>query len=92
MLIENTIQFYPMTEIPAPDESDPSFSKTVMIYSDALSHVEFGYFDFEEQQWSHFSKTQFLIKCWCYIPNPKDFIKDKHWQPIATKGYKKNYF
>ena len=81
-----------MTEIPLPDDSDTSFSKTVMIYSNALTHVEFGYFDFEEQQWSHFSKTPFLLKCWCYIPSPKEFIKNKDWPTVALKGYKKNYF
>lgn len=78
-----------MSELPAPDESDASFSKTVIIYGDGLNFVDLGYFDFEEKQWSHFGKNIFLLKCWCYIPDPGE---NKKWESIVPKGYKKYFF
>jgi hypothetical protein len=83
--------FHPMSEIPDADESDASFSKTVLIYNDTLKVTEFGYYDFEEGQWSHFGNNTFLLKCWCYIPDPAAAIPQPDWAAIAPKGYKKHY-
>ncbi|MNK10875.1 hypothetical protein D3C87_289070 [compost metagenome] len=89
--MENNIIFYPMSELPAKDESDASFSKTVIIYNNKLNFVDLGYFDFEEGQWSHFGENSFLLKCWCYIPTPL-VIEDEKWEIIAPKGYQKQFF
>ncbi|RWW91829.1 hypothetical protein [Flavobacterium cerinum] len=88
----NKIIFFPMATKPVRDESDPSFSKTVLIYGNERNLVELGYFDFEVDQWSHFGKNLFLLKCWCYIPNPAMYINTKDWEVITPKGYKKLFF
>jgi len=89
--MESNIIFYPMSELPARDESDSSFSKTVIIYNDKLNFVDLGYFDFEGKHWSHFGKNAFLLKCWCYIPMPLA-IESKKWEIVEPKGYKKRFF
>ena len=81
-----------MSEKPEPDESDNSFSKTVIIFGDKLNFIDLGYFDFEDQQWSHFGKNSHLLKCWCYIPDPKSTMYSMDWTPIEPKGYKKVLF
>lgn len=90
--MEGTTIFYPMTEIPAPDDSDKSFSKTVIIFGDKLNFIDLGYFDFEEQQWSHFGRNHYLLKCWCYIPDPAPIVYTKEWMLIEPKGYRKEFF
>jgi hypothetical protein len=84
--VDTTI-FYPMSERPSADESDESFSKTVIIYGEGKGVIELGYFDFEQGQWSHFGTTGFLLKCWCYIPEPGISKENKDWQAVAPKGY-----
>lgn len=90
MCMDNEILFFPMSKKPERDESDPSFSKTVIIYG-SQSFVELGYFDFDADQWTHFGENLFLLKCWCYIPNPTVLIDNTEWEAIALKGYKKAY-
>lgn len=90
--MDNSILFYPMSELPVPDESDASFSKTVIIYGDEFNFIDLGYFDFEEGQWSHFGKNTFLLKCWCYIPTPSEIIRNENWEVIAPKGYRRYLF
>lgn len=84
--------FYPMTEIPIADESDSTFSKTVIIYGEKQQFVELGYYDFEEKTWSHFGQNIFLLKCWCYIPESLEAIKNNEWKSLPPKGYKTNVF
>ena len=79
--------FYPMSKKPLPDNEDTSFSKTVIIYSEGLDTFEFGYFDFEQELWTHFGKNEILLKCWCYVPHPKNVIEE--WQTLEPKGYNK---
>lgn len=81
-----------MSELPVRDESDASFSKTVIIYNSKFNIVNLGYFDFEEGEWAHFGDNTFLLKCWCYIPTPSEIIRDKEWEIIAPKGYQKRFF
>jgi hypothetical protein len=85
------VLFYAMTEKPVRDESDRSFSKTVLIYG-RQNFVELGYFDFEEGQWSHFGENLFLLECWCYLPDPTTFIGNTALETIKLKGYRKAYF
>ena len=84
-------KFYPMSEKPSSDESDTSFSTTVIIYNEKYSAVGLGYYDFEIGEWLHFSHNSFLLKCWCYIPVPKT-EEDKNWEAIAPRGYLKSLF
>jgi hypothetical protein len=76
-----------MSERPVADESDESFSKTVIIYGEGKGYVELGYFDFEQGQWSHFGNNSFLLKCWCYIPEPQVIIENKEWHAVPPRGY-----
>lgn len=85
------IKFYPMSQKPTPDESDDSFSKTVIVYGEKNTVVGLGYYDFETEEWLHFNHNSFLLKCWCYLPAPK-FEEDISWEAIAPKGYKKSLF
>lgn len=86
------IEFYPMTERPALDESDVSFSKTVIIFGEKFNIVTLGYFDFEINEWSQFSDSNFLLMCWCYIPEPSNVYLNTNWSPIAPKAYKKKSY
>lgn len=84
--------FYPMSKIPERDDSDKSFSKTVIVFNDKLNLIDFGYFDYEEMQWSHFGKNEFLLRCWCYIPDPKKNDACRKWDTIKPKGFKEGLF
>lgn len=86
------IKFYPMTEWPVEDESDSSFSKTVIIYGEKSSEIGLGYYDFEMNEWLHLGENIFLLKCWCYIPNPNENTKGRTWKLLAPKGYQKFSF
>jgi hypothetical protein len=90
--MDNGTLFHPMTELPIADESDTTFSKTVIIYGERQDFVELGYYDFEEGAWSHFGKNTFLLKCWCYLPEPLGAIKNTQWEALPPKGYKANVF
>ncbi|ALM50508.1 hypothetical protein AMR72_17415 [Flavobacterium psychrophilum] len=83
--------FYPMSQRPVPDESDATFSTTVIVYNEKYTAVGLGYFDFEIGEWLHFSHNSFLLKCWCYIPVPK-IIGDSSWDTVMPKGYIKSLF
>jgi hypothetical protein len=87
----DTSKFYPMTEWPTPDESDKSFSKTVIIYGDKPDVVELGFYDFEQGQWSHFGNHSFLLKCWCYIPDPGTIRQSEDWVATEHRGYNRMY-
>jgi hypothetical protein len=85
------IRFLPMSEFPQPDESDESFSVTVLVYSEGFRNIELGYYDFETNRWSHFGDNSFLLKCWCYIPLPEVNINENEWEAVMPKGYNKHY-
>jgi hypothetical protein len=84
-------RFYPMTELPSRDESDGSFSKTVIVYGPKLSDFGLGYFDFEINEWLYLGENTFLLKCWCYLPELLGAVKDNDWKAIAPRGFKKHY-
>lgn len=87
--MKNEIVFYPMSEIPVHDESDTSFSKTVIVYDDKLNFSDMGYYDFERGEWSCFGEVWFLLKCWCYIPHVTDCENISRWETIKSKRIKK---
>lgn len=80
-----------MSQEPIPDAGDTTFSVTVIIYSENLESFELGYFDFEQNQWSHFGKNEIVLKCWCYIPIP-EYEQCKDWPTLQPKGYSKPLF
>lgn len=90
--MDNGELFHPMTEIPLADESDVTFSRTVIIYGEKQHFVELGYYDFEEETWSHFGRNNFSLKCWCYLPEPLGAIRNAEWKAISPKGHKGSIF
>ena len=84
-------RFYPMTERPTRDESDTSFSKTVIVYGQKLNEAGLGYFDFEINEWLLLGDTTFLLKSWCYLPSLTSDITNNEWDTIVPRGYKKHY-
>jgi hypothetical protein len=89
--MNSDIEFYPMATLPEPDESDTSFSKTVIIYGESRDFIELGYYDFEAGDWIHFGKNIFLLKYWCYIPDAETAIT-REWEVFRPKGFKSPYF
>lgn len=85
------IKFYPMSERPEPDESDTSFSKTVIVYGEKLNDAGLGYFDFEMEEWLYLGENTFLMKCWCYLPEPENF-SEIQWEAVAPRGYKNPFY
>ena len=85
------IKFYPMSDRPTPEESDTSFSKTVIVYGERVNDVGLGYFDFEMNEWLHFGESTFLLKCWCYVPYPIN-TKNTNWELTVPRGYQKSFY
>jgi len=80
--------FYPMALIPEADEVDASYSKTVLVFGEKRQFVELGFYDFESKQWSHFGEDSFLLKCWCYVPNPENYLKANNPVSVKHAGYR----
>lgn len=89
--MDKDFEFYPMTMLPEQDESDGSFSRTVIIYGEGRDFIELGYYDFEAGTWIHFGQNIFLLKCWCYIPCA-DKALTNGWKAFKPKGFKSPYF
>lgn len=81
--------FHSMSELPERDQADHSFSKTVLVYNKHLNITELGYFDFEDECWCHFGMDSFLLKCWCYLPDPTEWIREHpEWPVVKHRGYR----
>ena len=78
-----------MADRPKEDESDTTFSKTVLIYDDLLRFIGLGYFDFEQGDWSLFANNKSMLKCWCYIPQPQGLNDLAGWESVTFRGYNK---
>jgi len=86
------IPFYPMSKKPKPDDTDADFSKTVLVFGEDRKFVELGYYDFQEKQWAHFGEGSFLLKCWCYIPDPTLILNGARWKAVKHSGYKESFY
>ena len=71
------IEFYPMSHRPKPSSDVPKWSEQVIVYEDEHDLQDFGYFDFEMDEWHILGGDSMKLKCWCYIPLPnKENIKE----------------
>ena len=84
--------FFPMSKKPQPDDTDADFSRTVLVFGEERRFVELGYYDFQEKQWAHFGEDSFLLKCWCYLPDPEAVINSAGWKVVKHSGYKESFF
>ncbi len=69
-----TPKFKPMTEFP-PRVKDKLgnlkfFSETVLVYDNLKdkTYCEFGFYDFDGEEWFHFGKKEMDLLCWIEIP------------------------
>ena len=64
------------------------FSVPVLVF-DKSEHnfCEIGYYNFDTKEWSHFGENSMRLICWCYLPNPSEFIKNNRLEYVLHKGY-----
>jgi len=77
-----------MTELPRRVKNE-QFSVSVLVYNvDDLTYCEIGYYNFDTEIWSHFGEDCIELICWCYLPNPEEFVEhNKHIKPVKPEGY-----
>lgn len=83
-------EFYPMLELPEKSVDEPNFSKTVIVYDltgDDTIFSNHGYYNFQDLEWVHFGDDSMHLICWCYIPDPKEFIEKNDLEITLHKGF-----
>ena len=80
--------FYHMGHFPDKEPGE-DFSKTVIIFSEDTEdgYFDIGYYDFENSDWVIFGDMSFRMICWCYAPNPVEFLKGKNLKSAEHRGY-----
>lgn len=83
-------KFFKMSKLPIKNDNDQSVSMIVLVY-DKISNNEFlnnlGYYDFEINEWNHFGRESMKLICWCYLPNPREFISYNESKTNLPKIY-----
>jgi len=80
--------FYKMQEYPRLVKGE-DFSETVIVFNeDDYSYCELGYYDFKDKEWNIFSEMSIKLICWCYPPNPKEFLNGKNFSAETHIGYR----
>ena len=64
------VQFFSMSNRPKPSKDVPHWSETVLVYEKYHDFQDFGYFDFETDEWHILGSDSMDLICWCYIPIP----------------------
>jgi len=83
--------FYPMNKLPEISVDDSTFSRTVLVYDKTSNdHIfeNLGYYDFESSEWVHFGDESMNLICWCYVPDPKEYINQKKLKTVIHRGYR----
>ncbi|PHR71012.1 MAG: hypothetical protein COA67_07380 [Lutibacter sp.] len=81
------IEFYPMSHRPKPSKDVSRWSETVLVYEEEHNFQDFGYFDFEKDEWHILGTDSMKLKCWCNIPQPKKENIEK-FKPTTHFGYR----
>ena len=86
------MEFYNMQTLPKRSYdlvgNPEDFSVTVLVFSeDEPTHAELGFYNFDTEAWSHFGDFSMMLICWCYLPDPTEFLKDKDFVAIEHEGY-----
>lgn len=72
-----------------PDKvKNEEFSKTVLIFDENDNEfADLGFYDFEKSEWVVLGDMSFKMICWCYLPNPSEFLKTKNYKSDTHRGY-----
>ncbi len=85
--------FYPMQMIPNQatdlEGNKENFSVSVLVFdmSDNI-FCEIGYYNFDTKTWNHFGENSMKLICWCYLPDPREFIKNNKLEYVLHDGYR----
>lgn len=81
-------EFKPMNKFPKQAKGE-YFSVPVLVFDENDNDFcEIGHYNFDTQSWSHFGENSMKLICWCYLPNPKEFLKSKNWISVEHDGYR----
>jgi hypothetical protein len=65
------------------------FSVPVLVFDKSDSNFcEIGHYNFDTKQWSHFGEISMKLICWCYLPDPSEFIKNNNLEYVLHEGYR----
>lgn len=82
-----SVEFFPMSRRPKPSKDVPKWSETVLVYEKDHDFQDFGYFDFEMDEWHILGSDSMKLICWCYIPMPSEKTT-KCFNPVTHFGYR----
>ncbi|MDP3443094.1 MAG: hypothetical protein Q8T08_09580 [Ignavibacteria bacterium] len=87
---KNAQEYFKMQQIPKRAKrfnvDDEEFSVSVLVFNaEDPTHAEIGFYDFDTSKWSHLGDTEIEMICWCYMPDPTDFLKDKDFKPYNNQ-------
>lgn len=64
------------------------FSETVLIYDDRLDLWTLGWYNYDTKDWNHHMEESMEFVCWCYPPNPAEFISKNVLESVKCSGYR----
>jgi hypothetical protein len=87
------MEYFKMQELPkvATDlnGNEESFSVPVLVFDETEpTFCEIGHYNFDTNSWSHFGENSMKLICWCYLPNPTEFLKGKNFNSVLHDGYR----
>ncbi len=79
--------FHSMQEFPEQVDGE-KFSKTVLVFDESEeTFCDLGYYDYESKEWVLFGDMSIRLICWCYTPDPTNFLIGKNFKWEKHKGY-----
>lgn len=65
------------------------FSVPVLVFDKSdLNFCEIGHYNFDTKEWSHFGENSMKLICWCYLPNPSEFVENNNLEYVLHEGYR----
>lgn len=79
--------FFKMQHFPEQEKGE-TFSKTVLVFDESENtFCDLGYYDFEKSEWVVLGDMSMKLICWCYLPDPTEFLKTKNYKIETHRGY-----
>jgi len=88
------MEFYNMQTFPkvATDlkGNKENFSVPVLVFDEENpDYFEIGHYNFDSKEWNHLGDVSIKLICWCYPPNPTEFLKEfNNWKSEKHIGYR----